>query len=453
MLAVAAFLLFRLAAMLLPGDNSQPYISAENANAFSQQATSKAAQRKAEPLQLSQIKELIPIMPDSALAGELRNRGISFTIDSGLINELKQIGAGQETTGVLANFAANRPPTVTLRIGKTQAQAGEVIEMSANAADPDADPLDYVWTTSMGSIKGEGPTVELNTADVTIEPPPLQVTVSVTVFDGRGGSSSARQQIVVLSPKAASRPRLVKDPQDEDIGKLVAVTAELQSKVPGESPAKPEPPMAMSVIVADDYAIITLTGTSGDKTKSSGSLNITLDISNPALASKSVNGILTGLPCRVELVPIENVAELSLHEIPAIENAWGRVMARVLPKNPKLPVHFAINWKASDMQTQDVTTKSLGDARGVGDEKAVMLKQVEPEYPRAARMERVSGSVLVSVDLDEQGNVIAARTVKGPDLLREAAEKAALQCKFRPARKDGRPTKSTELIQFSFKLL
>jgi TonB family protein len=453
-LALIAFLLFTLSTMPLSCDSSHGHVLGKTDNDFSHQVNSKAAQRRAEPLDLSQIKELIPIMPDSALAGEIRDRGVSFKSDKGLVNELKQIGAGQETTGVLTNFIGNQPPTVTLRSGKTQALAGEVVEISANASDPDTDPLDYVWTTDLGSIKGEGTHVELTTDEVPSGSPPAQVNVSVTVFDRRGGSSSARQQMVVRSPgPAASRPRLVEKRQDAGKpNQLIRATTELPLKTPEESQVESDPAMALKVTVDDDYAVITLTGTSGDKTKSSGSMNITVDISNPVLARKTVNGILTGFPCQVEIEPIENVSEHSLLEIPAIENEWGKLMVRVLPKNPKLPFYFAINWKAPDVPVQEGVTKSSTDAVNVKYEKAVIVKRVSPTFPRAARLERVSGSVLVLVDVDEQGNVAGARALDGPDSLREAALNSARQFKFRPARKDGQPTKSTEVIQFRFRL-
>jgi outer membrane biosynthesis protein TonB len=48
-------------------------------------------------------------------------------------------------------------------------------------------------------------------------------------------------------------------------------------------------------------------------------------------------------------------------------------------------------------------------------------KRVEPEYPAKARQTGISGRVVVQVTIDEQGQVVAASPVSGPEVLREAA--------------------------------
>jgi TonB family protein len=56
----------------------------------------------------------------------------------------------------------------------------------------------------------------------------------------------------------------------------------------------------------------------------------------------------------------------------------------------------------------------------------------KPVYPKAAKAVRASGAVKVEVEVDEKGNVTSAKSVSGHPLLRQAAEQAAKQAKFKP---------------------
>lgn len=85
---------------------------------------------------------------------------------------------------------------------------------------------------------------------------------------------------------------------------------------------------------------------------------------------------------------------------------------------------------------------------GVVNGKATTL--VKPEYPAAAAAIQAIGEVRVAVTIDEQGNVISAEAISGHTLLREAAEKAALQSKFAPTTLSGQPVKVTGTIIYKF---
>ena len=80
------------------------------------------------------------------------------------------------------------------------------------------------------------------------------------------------------------------------------------------------------------------------------------------------------------------------------------------------------------------------------------LKRLQPSYPSKAKAARVSGSVEVQVTISEEGQVIQAIAVSGPELLREAAEQAARQWVFEPATLDGQPVKVQGLLTFNFGL-
>jgi TonB family protein len=78
------------------------------------------------------------------------------------------------------------------------------------------------------------------------------------------------------------------------------------------------------------------------------------------------------------------------------------------------------------------------------------LKRVAPEYPSAARLARISGSVVVELTVDEEGDVLSARATSGHPLLREAALDAAWDWKFSPTVNAGRAMKVIGTIEFNF---
>jgi protein TonB len=80
------------------------------------------------------------------------------------------------------------------------------------------------------------------------------------------------------------------------------------------------------------------------------------------------------------------------------------------------------------------------------------LEMPKPLYPEAARRARLTGVVTVEVVIDVSGKVIGARAVSGPDMLRDAAERAARQAKFTPALLSGKPVRVSGVISYNFAL-
>jgi TonB family protein len=89
--------------------------------------------------------------------------------------------------------------------------------------------------------------------------------------------------------------------------------------------------------------------------------------------------------------------------------------------------------------------KSVDDLNG-----GEILQKSLPEYPVIARMARASGSVVVLVAVDEEGNVIAAQSVSGHPLLQAAAVKAARETVFSPFLLGGRPVKVKGNLTYTF---
>lgn len=80
--------------------------------------------------------------------------------------------------------------------------------------------------------------------------------------------------------------------------------------------------------------------------------------------------------------------------------------------------------------------------------KAISLPK--PDYPRAAKAVKASGTISVKVIIDEEGNVVEAKGEGGHPLLQEAAEKAALEAKFTPTLIDGKKIKVSGIINYNF---
>lgn len=80
-------------------------------------------------------------------------------------------------------------------------------------------------------------------------------------------------------------------------------------------------------------------------------------------------------------------------------------------------------------------------------------KLARPEYPDGARSLRLSGTVYVWVELDDQGNVISASDMcQGPPYLSESAVAAARKSTFwaSKAMVNGVPVKNQGVIQYNF---
>lgn len=85
---------------------------------------------------------------------------------------------------------------------------------------------------------------------------------------------------------------------------------------------------------------------------------------------------------------------------------------------------------------------------GVLNGKAISLPK--PAYPAIARQAHASGTVVVQVTIDENGNVISARPVSGHPLLTAVAVNAARGARFSPTKLSGQPVKVTGVITYNF---
>lgn len=228
-----------------------------------------------------------------------------------------------------------------------------------------------------------------------------------------------------------------------------AATVELEPRLDPLPPPKPAPkarPRSMNARAETDgkYLIVHLSGTSADDSTTLGSINVS--VSKSTLALPEVSGTLNGAPCRIEFFKLENIDEGSLMETPSPSNQYSVIVVRIRPKDSKRPVLFAINWKSIGSASQSPETASTSHTLS----EAVPTRKILPTIPTLARSSQTQGSVNVVVVIDEQGNVISAKAIDGPVVLRQAAENAARQWKFRPATRNGIAIQTTQTIRFDF---
>jgi outer membrane protein OmpA-like peptidoglycan-associated protein len=91
---------------------------------------------------------------------------------------------------------ANRPPTVTARCEPCTVEVGRTSTVTADATDPDGDPLTYKWSAPAGKFTSPGDRQTPWTAPM--QEGPVQVTVAVA--DGKGGTDSDSVTIQVIRP-------------------------------------------------------------------------------------------------------------------------------------------------------------------------------------------------------------------------------------------------------------
>ena len=92
----------------------------------------------------------------------------------------------------------NRPPTVKALCDPCTVYVGEKSQLSAEANDPDGDPLTYRWTTPSGTLDNPAIVKPVWTAPMTVGSVPATVTVS----DGKGGTATATVTLQVIQRAA-----------------------------------------------------------------------------------------------------------------------------------------------------------------------------------------------------------------------------------------------------------
>jgi len=81
-----------------------------------------------------------------------------------------------------------------------------------------------------------------------------------------------------------------------------------------------------------------------------------------------------------------------------------------------------------------------------------LLHRVEPEYPEAARQQRMQGAVVLEVRIGRDGDIQDVKLVSGEPLLANAAIAAVKQWRFKPRVVKGQPVEMQTRITFNFRM-
>jgi periplasmic protein TonB len=74
-----------------------------------------------------------------------------------------------------------------------------------------------------------------------------------------------------------------------------------------------------------------------------------------------------------------------------------------------------------------------------GVSQGLLIKRVQPEYPKKARKKHVQGSVVLRALITKNGDISDLQLISGPDLLVPSAMEAVKQWKYKPYFLQGQP--------------
>ncbi len=158
------------------------------------------------------------------------------------------------------------------------------------------------------------------------------------VFVSKDGHRTAVRDVTIKSAETVSLEPLLE---------LIPRPRPTPAPTPRRTASPPFPSdsaMRVKTYVEGKFVVVVLAGRSGDRSNPVGALDVTID-GGTAVSAFSVNGMLTGYPCQVDFVKLENIAEYSFVEPPGVANQWAHAVVRVRPKGNKRPMRFLINWK------------------------------------------------------------------------------------------------------------
>jgi len=109
----------------------------------------------------------------------------------------------------------------------------------------------------------------------------------------------------------------------------------------------------------------------------------------------------------------------------------GGVIGSVTPSNPGQPIRVRVSQGVSQ---------------------AFLETRVQPQYPDDARRARIQGSVILTTEIDKNGNVEDISLVSGHPLLAPAAIEAVKQWKYKPYLLNGQPIAVETQVTVAFQL-
>jgi TonB family protein len=176
-----------------------------------------------------------------------------------------------------------------------------------------------------------------------------------------------------------------------------------------------------------------------------GAYTSNADGSGDAAFTMSVKGTKTSGQYQVQLKRRNNVWQI---ENGSVRLANGEIITVAEKSSDENTDNLNFNSNRGIDIPDDIDTSNMIEG-GVLNDKAISLPK--PAFPQIARSVKASGTVVVQVIVDEDGDVISARPLSGHPLLQAVAVAAAHQAKFPPTRRGGQPVKVSGVIRYEFK--
>jgi protein TonB len=123
--------------------------------------------------------------------------------------------------------------------------------------------------------------------------------------------------------------------------------------------------------------------------------------------------------------------------------------------DPPPPVEIAVASESSlvaALPVESAVMPTLDVKVSQGIKQGSLIHGVQAVYPPQARVQRLSGSVVVDATIGEDGAVRNVKIISGPRLLAAAATDAIRQWRYSPALLNGTPIEVQKRITVVFKL-
>ena len=126
--------------------------------------------------------------------------GVMVTADcrgNSLVNQPGPVtaGGGEGGEGGGGGESTNHPPSVFVDASPTRVSPGGMVTLTAQAVDPDGDPVTYAWTAAAGTLACP----DCRTTIWTAPTDTLAYVVRVDVADGRGGAATGTTIVTVTT--------------------------------------------------------------------------------------------------------------------------------------------------------------------------------------------------------------------------------------------------------------
>ncbi|HET9742122.1 MAG TPA: energy transducer TonB [Terriglobales bacterium] len=175
------------------------------------------------------------------------------------------------------------------------------------------------------------------------------------------------------------------------------------------------------------------------------------EVASPANTSEAAN------PTEIAAPDAASTTEVAVHHGSSVKAA--RTASEDAGEDPvALPLRTPISDSRSALLSSVVSTPAKQAAilapEAMVQKKSTparLISSVPPQYPAMARQFRLEGQVVVTVEVDTAGNVVSAKAISGPPMLRQAALDAVRRWKYAPATLGDKPVNSVDNVRVDFK--